>query len=487
MKKIYTIVLSCLTLLSSACSDWLDVRPSDTLTQDELFAKGDGYRVALNGVYRQMAEPSLYGQALTWAYVDASAQIYTSYRLGYNSLYEKFADFAYTDSKAETAIDAMWSGMYNSIANCNNILVNIDAEPASKFRGGEEEKQLIKGEALALRAFLHLDILRLFAPAPIKDDGKDYIPYVNVYPCTFKEAASNKEILDLVIADLQAAKDLVKSFDTAEEHLRWMTTNARIENFSGSNTADAPTDIFYTYRGYRMNYYAICAALARAYNYAGHYNAENYKKAFDETSAIIEGNYESNPYFTFSTQNVSSGNTKLYYDVIFCLSNQEIVENYTTANSGDTKLYIDGVSRLYDDISDIRLTGLLSTTDSYSYTSLRYSEQCNTFCKDMIPMLRLSEMYYIRAEYYNSIGDAQQAAIELDKVREGRNCSIGKYPPIIESNPEEWFKEELINEAHREFIGEGQLFFYYKRLGVNPDYVYNANFVFPLPDSESGI
>ena len=34
---------------------------------------------------------------------------------------------------------------------------------------------------------------------------------------------------------------------------------------------------------------------------------------------------------------------------------------------------------------------------------------------------------------------------------------------------------------------EGQLFYYYKRLGIDPDYVYDANFVFPLPDSESAI
>ena len=484
MKKTYILLFTALAALFSACSDWLDVRPSDTLTEEELFSEGDGYRVALNGVYRQMAETSLYGRTLTWGELDAAAQMYSLYRLGTNSVYQDFANYYYTDSDVETTIDAVWTNIFNSIANCNNILGNIDNEPASKFRGGEEERQLIKGEALALRAFLHLDILRLFAPAPKDDDGKDYVPYVDYYPCTFKEYASNREVLDRIIADLQAAKELVRPFDTSEEHNYWMTVNARFENFSGSGIGNPPSDIFYTYRGYRMNYYAICAALARAYNYAGPYDAENYKKAFDETQPIIDGNYnDEQDYFYFSYP--STGNMRLYHDIIFCLSNQKTVTNYADVVNGETKFYLN-YSDYFDDGSDVRKTFLLGTENGYDI-SLKYSDESNSVCEDMLPMLRLSEMYYIRAEYYNSIGQPLLAAAELDVVREGRNCSVGKYAPIIADNPDGWFAEEIVKEAYREFVGEGQLFFYYKRLGIDPLYTYNANFVFPLPDSESAI
>ena len=40
----------------SSCGDWLDIEPTDTTTETDLFATGDGYRVALNGIYEQMAE-----------------------------------------------------------------------------------------------------------------------------------------------------------------------------------------------------------------------------------------------------------------------------------------------------------------------------------------------------------------------------------------------------------------------------------------------
>ena len=54
MKKIYTIIfVSCLAAISfSSCSDWLDVRPADEIKEEYLFETGNGYRTALNGIYR---------------------------------------------------------------------------------------------------------------------------------------------------------------------------------------------------------------------------------------------------------------------------------------------------------------------------------------------------------------------------------------------------------------------------------------------------
>ena len=41
---------------------------------------------------------------------------------------------------------------------------------------------MIWGEALGLRALIHFDMLRMFAPSRLKDEGKAYIPYDDVYP-----------------------------------------------------------------------------------------------------------------------------------------------------------------------------------------------------------------------------------------------------------------------------------------------------------------
>ena len=97
----------------------------------------------------------------------------------------------------------------------------------------------------------------------------------------------------------------------------------------------------------------------------------------------------------------------------------------------------------------------------------------------MIPMIRLGEMYYIRAEYYNSKEDDTNAKNELAILRSAYNC-----PPDKLTGD---FVDELINEVQREYLGEGQLFYYYKKLYKRPGYAMGSDdlFVLPRPDNEN--
>ena len=71
-----------------------------------------------------------------------------------SSEYALSAKYSYTDEKVKSIIEGIWSKAYNNIANCNNIIQRIDNEPAGKFAEGEIEKNVIKGEALALPTFI---------------------------------------------------------------------------------------------------------------------------------------------------------------------------------------------------------------------------------------------------------------------------------------------------------------------------------------------
>ena len=77
MKTFAKIFVSCTLLLSSAsCGEWLDVMPQGMTTEENLFSDYSGYRSALNGIYQQMASPSLYGRELSWGFVSALSQYY---------------------------------------------------------------------------------------------------------------------------------------------------------------------------------------------------------------------------------------------------------------------------------------------------------------------------------------------------------------------------------------------------------------------------
>ena len=70
MKIYHWIIACCLLLPLGGCSNWLDVIPEDSVDEKDLFSTGEGYRNALNGVYRQMSQTSMYGQQMSWGFID---------------------------------------------------------------------------------------------------------------------------------------------------------------------------------------------------------------------------------------------------------------------------------------------------------------------------------------------------------------------------------------------------------------------------------
>ena len=84
-----------------------------------------------------------------------------------------------------------------------------------------------------------------------------------------------------------------------------------------------------------------------------------------------------------------------------------------------------------------------------------------------VPMIRLSEMYLIAAE---------------SGFNAHKDVAIGLL--------EELRKNEITKEYQREFIGEGQLFYWYKRLGLPVDQgsttitLEPSQFCLPLPATE---
>ena len=78
IRRIYTTIISFAfaILTFTSCSDWLELYPADEIKEEYLFSSGDGFRTALNGIYRKMSTFNLYGSNLTWGIIDAWGQSY---------------------------------------------------------------------------------------------------------------------------------------------------------------------------------------------------------------------------------------------------------------------------------------------------------------------------------------------------------------------------------------------------------------------------
>lgn len=162
MKKyIYSYPIIFLLLVVCGCSDWLDVQPTERTTSEDLFIDREGYRNALNGVYKEASSATLYGRELTWGLASVMAQDYKNNNLTYAYAYAAEYDFeSYAQTKS--LISNIWSQSYNLIANCNHLLNNLAKADTAMFQLQRVERDLIMGETLALRALFHFDLLRLF-------------------------------------------------------------------------------------------------------------------------------------------------------------------------------------------------------------------------------------------------------------------------------------------------------------------------------------
>lgn len=81
MKICTKIMMMFSVLFLISCNDWLDLKPEGQATSDELFSTGDGYRSVLNGVYKKMGVPELYGFELQFGMIDCMSQQYVKSRM----------------------------------------------------------------------------------------------------------------------------------------------------------------------------------------------------------------------------------------------------------------------------------------------------------------------------------------------------------------------------------------------------------------------
>ena len=94
-------------------------------------------------------------------------------------------------------------------------------------------------------------------------------------------------------------------------------------------------------------------------------------------------------------------------------------------------------------------------------------------------MIRIPEMYYIMAEYYARNANFIESGKMLDAVRSARGI-ISNTSNIISLDD---FIGKLLKEVRKELIGEGQLYFQYKRLNNN-SFADGVKFVFDRPENE---
>lgn len=475
-RLLHIVEIAMLVLLTTSCDKWLDVESVKEAPEEDMFSNTKGFYSVVNGLYFEMGQSNLYGQNLTWGAVDAWARVYkldasVSNHEGYIAL----QNLDYSVSKAEGYASSIWEYGFKIIARTNNLIQNIEKKDSLFFLNLAMEKDLLMGEAKAIRAVMHLDLLRVFAQAPELDREGAYIPWIGTYPSRINPPVPTQTVLTNIITDLKESKNLLAVYDTLKTNQQWAFT---FENRFNEKSIPA-IGKFYACRGSHLNYLAVTGMLARAYLWAG-----DLDNALIQAAELVK--LVTDKRLVFASGTTILDNPTMLTDVLFALYQKDLVDNYASFCdfTSTSAFYIEDPA-LFSEISTDKRVGLLGTKNVLT----RYMEKKNADKEGFIPMLRLSEVFYIAGECYAKKGDMTAAVGVLNTVRAARGISA-KLPASIEKTA---YMEELIKDARKDLCGEGQLLFMYKRLNVPIYYskggrfIHNGKLVMPKPTSESAI
>jgi starch-binding outer membrane protein, SusD/RagB family len=467
--KITVLAISCAFVFSS-CEDYLDVRPKSEIPVGLHFERESGYADQLAGVYTQMCGTAMYGREMTFGLVEVLSQNYDLHPN--NSVYHYASEYNYTETTTVSRIDAIWSNTYNCIANLNVMLDHIDKVDPSVFSANKY--YLYKGEALGLRAFLHFDMLRLFAPSYASNPGAPGIPYVKEYAPVITPQTTVSETLDLVISDLTNALSLLSNDSLLLADEPWHH-DARRRYF---------------------NYFAAEATLARVY----HYKGDNENALRHALNIVEEGEKETGSalrwtHFTaLETTHDYEVNRTYTTEQIFQLRINNMDDNikpFFTASAGVNALSPSETKAdvIYEVSSqgfgnDYRYGKCFQYDGASRYLSKFWQYEGGPH-NNIFPLIRKTEAYYIAAEILKNT-DKDRAIELLNLVRARRK--LEDYPLSSSLSMEE-VQREIFKEYRKEFLAEGQLFYYYKRLNLpqieGAGLPANDNvYVFPMPDIE---
>lgn len=447
------IVIAILMSVTISCNSWLDIGSEDRIMEKELFSSPSGFMSALNGVYIELLNYNLYGATLTFRTFDILAQYYDCdvTEHSYKSL------VTFDPAAKNRQVSGMWSAAYKLLVNVNTL---IEACDNNRQVLDDQYYHVIKGEALALRAMLHFDLLRVFGPVYVNDPEKPCIPYADNSDLTVRPLLAASTVAGLVMGDLKQAESMLEGYDPVIKE--------------GPLFHDAamgvPNDMMY--RPMRMNYYAVKAYIARVSLYTG-----DTKTALEYARAVVKETQMDNKWFPFVTRADASTASKwdrIYQtEILFGMYNLKRNANvYQTSftNSLGPKVILaptkENIDALYEED-----TRVVDWRYNYQWSPFKdpEGEDKTYFVKYMsvddtddngvsrgytyiMPLMRISEMHLVIAE---CTGDTEEAYDHLDRVREGRG--VGR------ANRELDIMHHVEAEFRREFIGEGQLFWFYKR------------------------
>lgn len=421
------VALVMIAMLGS-CKKVLDIEPEYELDGSQRFNNLDDYEFALVGVYRLFQSTSYYGSTdgRSNAFVGLPDMLTDNVNETAESLGNErvFSRWAYSED--EDQIERTWLAAYRIISQANLVLKGID-----NFSGEDAGRvNRIKGQALAIRALVHFDVLRYWVDDYDRNSGDPGIPYITTYDYEQKPARGTvKQSYDAIEADLKTARVLLSNTDR------------------DVNEGDT--------RAY-MDVHGANAVLARMYLYS------NQMDSAIKYSTLVINEFPLADWDEFQDIWKDASNAEVVWALVFDAGQGEPASNiYFPSTDRSSYRPNQTLVASYDPVNDTRFESYFQVISGRRVLSKYLAKEAQTSNPDgttNFKALRVAEMYLIRAEAYARSGNDAAGVADLNELRSAR--IIGYIPVALAGQA---LLDAIAFERRKELIAEGHRWFDLKR------------------------
>lgn len=445
MKKQLIYTVTALLVGLSACTDKLDLQPRQSIDAALALSNEQDLQSAIVGAYGQIGSGSSYGTNFNLLAELQAGEGYITWR-GTFAGYREVANKTMTNTNTEAS--RTWLNSYQAINTVNSVLANLDKATNANV------KKTLEGEARFIRGILFFELVRYYALpwGAASGNSQPGLPLVLTPSATLEQATAQTPRSTVAQTYAQIIDDLTKASTLLGD----------------DNTT-------------RADRFSALAFLARVYLQQG-----DYARALAAANQVITtGNYRLNPSVLAAFRNRNTSES------IFEIQ-QNDQNNAGTSNDGLTTFYaslpVNGVSV---GRGDIQVNN--ATVTSYAATDARRTELFYLGVKGggtrfytakwadfgaNIPIIRLAEMFLIRAEANLRIGSTTGAtpATDLNAVRQRAGLAPIAAPVL----------NDVLQERRLELAFEGLRIHDVKRLRqTTGTFAWNSpKLLFPIPKRE---
>ena len=431
MKKISSILIV-FVLATLSCTKMLDVQPTASISADQAIKDKSGVDKAITGAYYSLHDVGNYGRNQVIV-EDLAAD-----NLAWTGTTRDYQQVAENLIAADNGIiDGIWTSNYDCINRVNNVLVRIgDIEMTAN------ERNMYIGDGLFLRALSHYNLLCFFGGIPIKTKP------------TLDLSTINQARNSVVEVYVQIINDLL----TAEQILPKTRSIGRASAYSAE------------------------ALLTRVYLSAFQYSSD---PAMADSAIINAGDVISNGGYTLAPafNDLYNGNTtESIFEVIFDVQNYNRLAQYFFPVSLTGRYEVSPTAEFvqsFQATNSTRFDASIAFDEKNLPYGIKYKDY--TSGTDRVYVLRLAEMYMIRAEaraYSSGNIDDIRNDINILRIRAGL--------PATTATTYDELKLAIEAERRHEFAFESQRWSDLVRtkrattlLGIDEKYT-----LFPIPLSE---